>query len=51
MLTLGQIKLYLGPVNKNPKKKKNQILIFKYVKLDFKFNSNYGIYSNFYFGI
>ena len=34
MLTLGQIKLYMWPVNKNPKKK-FQILVFKYVKLDF----------------
>ena len=33
MLTLGQIKLYIGPVNKNPKKKKK--IIFEYAKLDF----------------
>ena len=33
MLTLGQIKLYMGPVNKNPKKK-FKILIFEYAKLD-----------------
>ena len=34
MLTLGQIRLYMGPVNKNPKKKL-KILIFEYAKLDF----------------
>ena len=34
MLTLGQIKLYMGPVNKNLKKK-IKILISKYAKLDF----------------
>ena len=34
MLTLGQIKLYMGPVNKNPKKK-NQIFDFEFAKLDF----------------
>ena len=34
MLTLGQIKLYIMPVNKNPEKK-IQILVFEYTKLDF----------------
>ena len=34
LLTLGQIKLYMGPVNKNPKKK-FKILIFECAKLDF----------------
>ena len=34
MLTLGQIKLYMGPMNKNPKKK-NQNFDFEFAKLDF----------------
>ena len=34
MLTLGQLKLYMWPVNKNPTKK-IKILIFEYAKLHF----------------